>query len=145
MPIYRARLLNNYIKTSRAVLAADGSTTSATFATLLTTSVTTTGGNLDVQFFASILNLSPGAVNQFQLQVDGVTLNQGSSMQADGGTLAATASAGPMVLDCLATGLAAGSHTVAVLWATSAGTLRCRPVASAANEYAVLKIREALT
>jgi hypothetical protein len=118
--------------------AADTTTTSATFVTLLTQAITiVAGNNVMVWFSAGCSNSNNNAQVNFRLTIDAVAVRGVGSVAASGATNASSVS-----LVYLSSGLAAGVHTFAIQWLVSANTGRIRPVTVPSREHASLIIQE---
>lgn len=110
-------------QTAFARLAVDKTTNSAIYSTLISTSITTTGGDLLVWFSCSSSNDTNNVHgNVFAVFVDGV------KQQSAGFTSNGAAHHECVAINVKVTGLAAGAYTVAVQWKTDGGTLRCTPL-----------------
>lgn len=128
--------LNTYIRDNQIALkdppssdyqvneGSDYTTTSTSFAdvdaTNLALSITTTGGDVVVSFFASVGN-SASSIIHFNVDVDG------SPFAADDGcfgiaTTGASAVRHAIAFTILVTGLSATSHTFKIQWKVVAGT-----------------------
>ena len=121
-----------------AVLSSDVSTSSTSFVSLLSTSITVAGTSDKVDIVASVGwdNQTSGNSPSFQITVDGTDEGQSFSTSNNIGGAGSTF--------CIAqvTGLAAGSHTVALNWKSSNGNaVRIRPVSTAGAYHAAIVAR----
>lgn len=135
-------LQDSLVQSVSNVLAADTTITGTTFATLLSTTVLTNGGNLFIDFSCCSSNTTGALQNRFRITIDGTTVVGMSVNMGDGG-LGSTpggAVSGSMIYKT--SGLSAASHTVVAQWSVSGGTGRIRPVAAPADEYATLLVEE---
>lgn len=112
------------LQSANALLATDMSVNSMTFETLLEVDITTTVGS-SLLVFASGAVSSTGS-NRACISVDGV---QYTSMAVTPG----------FSFVHRITGLAAGLHTVKILWL---GNADCRPIAASDDEHASLVVME---
>jgi hypothetical protein len=134
--------MSNLVQTAEADLSADATSGQPTFQDLLDLTIATTGGNLLLwaTFAASLAGLSvlPAEID-FQLTVDGTPQRGvGIFLQA-----ANEPEAGSLLARI--TGLAAGSHVVAIQWRVTNGqTAQCRPFSQPGRESATLVAMETL-
>lgn len=135
----------NYIDTLNPVkqvvfaeITVDTTTTSATFATLISQAVTKqlAGTRFKITATWSASNSTNNSVNDFRVAVDGVS-QRGASQTI---TPAGAGHSGAICV--VVTGLSTGARTVTLEWRTSAGTARVRPVAAVDTEHASLVIEE---
>lgn len=120
-----------------AEIAADTTTTSASFVDLLTANITTFSSILIIQASISASNSSAlGANMDFQVLVDGVA-KRGFAIRTPALSNAQLGAG----LFYKMTGLTPGAHVVKLQWRTSAGTGQVRPVATIA-EHASLLVEE---
>jgi len=140
MPYYAP---DNLIQTGGVTLATNVTIASTTYTTFLSTTVTTQGGsNLYLRAFITCSNSTTSDPFSFRLTVDGTVVGiAGSGM--DGGTLSAgqvpnavAFSSGPI------TGLASGTHTIALQWSVTGGTGRCNAASGTQNENAKIEFQE---
>jgi len=130
------------VQTAEVELSVDASSGQPTFQDLLSLTLALTGGNLLVwaSFAASLAGLSvlPAEID-FRLTVDG-TPQRGVGMFEEAGDEPETGS-----LLARITGLAAGSHVIALQWrVTNAQTAQCRPFTQPGRESATLVAMETL-
>ena len=118
---------SNYLQSSFAIIAADSTTTSASFvavgAGLSVTITTVAGSKLNIWFAASPSNTANnGTEIDFQILIDSVaTIGCGTGTKSNG----VPQTCG---INFVKTGLSAGSHTITVQWRTASGTAQIRPV-----------------
>lgn len=136
MPIFNPPQL---VQTAIAKLGSNITSTGA-FGTILTITITTTGGSIVSHATATSSNSANPAVNEFRIQIDGSTVATGSSGW-DGGSLSATSIQTSVAL-LGATAIAAGSHTITLQWTTTAGTGRINGSTGTNGESAVLYVEE---
>ncbi len=118
------------------------STTSTTFANLLTATLTTDGVSGLLVSFTAGLSITGGsnAAGEFQLLVDG-TAKRGTV--AGGGTGVSNAPGMTAALTYKTAVLSGGSHTITIQWKSSGVTVRIRPVTTIL-EHASLLVQEVL-
>ena len=117
--------------------AADATTTSTTFVTLLSQAITLAGStSLLIHFSAGVSNTTNAAITSFRVTVDGVA-KRGTSFKAP-----SASGAGGVAIILKVDGLSAGAHTVLVEWKVSGGTGQVRPVAAVDAEHASLLLEE---
>lgn len=106
-----------------ATLAADRSTSSASFADMtdMSITITTTGGRVLLGFTAPFSN-SATSLNNFTFAVDGVDVGNATRGLTSITIVTATQSGNPAMTYLTPTALSAGSHTFKVRWKTNAGT-----------------------
>jgi hypothetical protein len=125
MPLIDAKIPDpNVVQTVSAVLATDTTTTSTTYATVLSLSVTTLASSNLLIWISYCMTFTPSVTNEYRLQlrVDGAVVLFAGEEEFS------IAQTGSMVHRAVA--LSAGAHTVDVRWrigAAGEGTLRCRP------------------
>lgn len=131
---------SNLLQTQFALIAADSTTTSASFVAIGTglsiTLTTIAGSALDIIFCASASNTAnSGQEIDFQILIDAVaTIGCGTGTKSNGVPQSGT-------IMYKKTGLAAGSHTITVQWRTAGNTAQIRPVTTII-ESATLLIHE---
>lgn len=126
------------LQTIFAEISADTTTTSATFVDLISQSITTTGGNLIIQFTTSASNTNIGKLITFRITVDAVA-KRGTQINPGAPNAAESAAINIKVI-----GLSAGVHTIAIQWKRDANTARIAPVTAPDSEHASLIISEVM-
>lgn len=112
-------------------LTTDQSTSSGTLSDLLSISITTLSGFLEIYASASVTGSNSGSL---VLDLDGTTIpNGGAGILSNLGN--------PNIIKRVA--VSAGSHTVKLRWSTGgSGNVQCRPVTQSSTEHATLLVRE---
>lgn len=124
--------------TAYIALTADTATTSTTFADVLSTTLTTAGGDLDVFFSASGISSVSNLQTHFRLMVDGVAAGAGCAW-----TTKDVSARGAATMTRRVTGLSAASHTIAIQWCLgSAGTSTIDAATHADLAHGSLLVRE---
>jgi hypothetical protein len=122
--------------TTMAEVSTDTTTTSTSWVDLLTITLTmASAGKLLAQFSAGFTMSGANNGAYFRIMVDGTAKRGVASryINTPGHSVA---------ISYLASGLAAGSHTVKVQWRASASTLQIRPAGQPDSEHAVLIVQE---
>jgi len=133
MPIYETPGFINYLS---ADVTVDTSTASTSFVNLLTiNTIISSGTNLLCEFASCSLDTSGQIL--FNLTVDGTIRQSAATRLGTGSTTIC-----PLIFIDEITGLSAGSHTIEINWAVTAGTANIRPVTQAAYEFASLTITQ---
>lgn len=124
------------IQTQSAQIAANTTSASVAFATLLTVNITTSGPNrLNIRA-AGACSIGTANVNaRLRITVDGVSRGGVQFRSA-----AVNIGAGFAIERTLV--VAAGARVVLLQWATASGTIQCRPVANVDAESASLVVQE---
>lgn len=141
MPLFP---LDNLVQTASVSLTSNITTASTTYSTILTLSMTTTGGNLIYLASTTSSNSGNPAVNLFRIQLDGITVASASTGW-DGGSLSATSIQGTCGITNQSTSVTAGSHTITLQWARTAGTARINGSTGTNNEQAIMIVAETYT
>ncbi len=126
-----------FLQSVFAEIAADTTTTSAAFVTLLSQAITIQAGSiLLIHFTVSNSHSTNNQTGYFRIQVDGVTVRAAANRNGTSGE------PGSCSIVLRRTGLAVGAHTVTVQWRTSGGTIRVRPITAPDQEHASLLLEE---
>lgn len=123
-----------YAASAATELAADQTTSSDVFATLLSANVTTQSGVIDI--VATLCGLTTTQAGVVRVAVDGTPIANG------GANVPVLASAVSAAISKRVTGLSAGAHTVTLEWrVVTGGTFVIRPVTQVDTEHATLLVR----
>jgi hypothetical protein len=126
------------VQTRTNDLATDASTNSTSFVTLLSVSITTSGGNIVIRGSISG-SFSNANRNMFmQVLLDGVVVQGAGACNNSSGSSGFTCS-------LLARQTAAvGTHTIVLQWrnGTSSTTMSCHPASTPSQEHAALHVEE---
>jgi hypothetical protein len=124
------------LQTTFVEQAADTTTASAAFVTLLTQAITIQAGSIVlIEATISLSNTTANVNMDIQLVIDG-TAARGAGSRSIAVNIPTS-----MGIVYRRTGLAVGAHTILLQWRTSAGTARCRPTTTV-NEHASLRLHE---
>jgi hypothetical protein len=108
--------------------------------TSMTVTLTTAGGNLHLSFSTQSANGTPGGIVAFRFTVDGVpvTLASWGNAMAQTPPGAATYYQESIAANWLATGIAAGTHTVKVQWRVNLGAAVAPEIGEESNRTLVV-------
>jgi hypothetical protein len=136
--VYEGCGIGTVIRVQTTKLTVDASTTSTILVDLLSFQVTKTQADskLSIKAFLSVNATTGNRIGGYAIKVGSVTLCGTESY------IPVTTIYLPVALATEVTGLAAGSHTVALQWKIASGSLRCYPVSQPTRSYAFIEVTE---
>lgn len=137
--------VDNLVQTGSIAGSTNITTTSGTFATILTLSITSYGGTLRMHAIICSSNNNTAIQNQFRIQLNGATINTGSVSSDGGGGGLAPGPTAQLPWSCSMFGTstpAGGAQTITLQWATTGGTARINASTGTNGESCVLFFEE---
>lgn len=119
-PPFSLRQMNeaaDYVTSATGMVEVDGSNSE------LSLTITTSGGAVLVGFFGTFSHSTQYGRCQLDVDVDGVLMGGDNGLLQGRSPAAGSASAFAVSFTAIKTGLAAGSHTFKLMWATSGASL----------------------